>query len=111
MGTYGNPLTSGRPGSSYGNGLSRKEVTETTVTDPTLGNGDGTHDVDVSSVTALNGTDDVVGVSWSGSQKATVDSVSGNTVTVLFEEPDGAGNFTNTSDGSLSGTLTVEVLA
>lgn len=111
MATAGNPHTSGRPGKSTGNSLSNRETVQEQVTDPTLGNGDGTYEVGMSSVRTLQDTDDVMGVKWSGTEKVTVDSVSANAVTVLFEEPDGAGAFTTTADGGLTGTLTVNVIA
>lgn len=111
MTTAGNPHTSGRPGTSVGNGLTRKELVQKQVTDPTLGNADGTHEVSMDSGLSLESTDDVLGVKWSGDQKVSVDSVSGNTVTVLFESADGADSYTNEADGALTGTLTVNVRA
>lgn len=107
MTTAGNALTHGVPSSSEGNALLDGDVVEESVTDPTLGNGDGTYDLTFSSVRVLGSTDDVVGVEWDGDHKVSVDSVDGSTVSILFESPSGTDTFTNESDGALSGTLTV----
>lgn len=107
MTTAGNPHTHGRPGASFGNALVPKDYVEVEVTDPTLGNGDGTYDVTVSSIYVIEENDDIVGVEWSGSQKVTVDSFTGNTVTLLFESPDGVDSYATEGDGQLNGTLTV----
>lgn len=109
MTTVGNPHLEGQPGESYGNALIPMRLIEESVTDPTLGNGDGTYSVDISGARTIEDTDDVVGVDWSGSQKVTVDSVSGSSVTVLFESASGTDSYTNEADGSLSGTLNIRV--
>lgn len=94
--------------STIGNPHVGDDLVEWSITDPTLGNGDGTYDVTLTTIRNV-GTDDVLGVSWTGSQKVTVDSVSGNTVTVLFESATGADSYATESDGALTGTLEVNV--
>jgi len=95
--------------STAGNALTGDTRVTEEVSDPTLANADGTLGVTVSDVRDIHSTDDVVGVSWSGSQKVTVNSVSGNTVTVLFESPSGVDAYAAEADGALAGTLTVTV--
>lgn len=111
MSTAGNPHTKENTTGSVGNALTRTRVVTETITDPTLGNGDGTYGVTLSNVRSVDTTGDVLGVSWSGSQKVTVDSVSGSSVTVLFESASGTDTYAAEGDGSLSGTLTVTVKA
>lgn len=88
----------------------RQTVLTARVSDPTLANGDGTFTVPVDEVRELSGTNDVVGVNITGIYKASVDSVDDGDVTVLIQEPSGAGTYGATADGELTGeTLTVQV--
>lgn len=107
MSTAGNSHTYGEPGVTRGNALIRQRTVEESITNPTLGNGDGTYSLSISSLRQVRTTDDVVGVEWTGNQKVTVDSVSGNAVVVLFESPDAADSYVNEADGQVAGTLTV----
>jgi len=109
MGTEGNALTGDQIGGTRGNSVDPDQVYQQSVTDPTLGNGDGTYEIVVPGPRTLE-EDSVVGVTWDGSHRATLDSVSGSTVTVLFDEPDGASGFTSVSDGQITGTLSVAVI-
>jgi hypothetical protein len=92
---------------SVGNSFIEKELFTEEVTDPTLGNGNGTYIVSFGDVRVFNSTDDIVGAEFSGDAKVSVNSVNGNTVTLLFEEPDGGGNFQDVADGTISGDLEV----
>lgn len=109
MSTVGNSHTEDDFVGSRGNHLVGDNVSEETVTDPTLGNGDGTYNVDVGDVKNIDNSEQVIGVTWDGAQRARVNSVSGNTVEIMFQEPDGGGNFSTTSDGSITGDLEVRV--
>jgi hypothetical protein len=111
MATVGNNHVGGDLDGSVGNAMVNDELYDETATDPTLGNGDGTYDISFPDVRNIETTDDVVGVSWDGGHKVSVDSVSGNTVSVLFESPSGTDSFTNESDGQVTGTLEVRVKA
>jgi hypothetical protein len=95
--------------STIGNPHVGDDIATMEVTDPTLGNGDGTYDVTFTSIRLINGMGDVLGASWTGTQKVSVDSVSGNTVTVLFESADAADSYVAESDGAITGTLEVNV--
>lgn len=95
--------------STVGNPHVGDDIETMEVTDPTLGNGDGTYEVTFTSVRIIKGTDDVLGASWTGTQKVSVDSVSGNTVTVLFESADAADSYVAEADGQITGTLEVNV--
>lgn len=90
-----------------GNSFIEQEPFEQSVTDPTLGNGDGTYTLTFGNIRVLSSTDDVLGASFSGAAKVSVQSVSGNTVTLLFEEPDGAGAFQNAANATITGDLEV----
>lgn len=105
-----NAFTSDSDGGSEGNSIIQDKVETESVTDPTLANGDGTYEVAVSGARSLSDSD-VLGVEWSGSQKATLSATSGNTVTVLFESPTGADTYGTEADGALNGTLDVSVVS
>jgi hypothetical protein len=109
MGTEGNALTQSFGSGSVGNAILPRQIEDEEVTDPTLGNGDGTYSLTVSDARQID-SEEVLGVEWDGSQRARLDSVSDSTVVVVFEEPDGSGSFATTADGTISGTLTVRVL-
>lgn len=108
-GTAGNAFTGRASSSSVGNGNSREDVEQESVTDPTP-DGSGNFTITVGSVRVLNSADDVLGFRYTGTDvRLSVDSVSGNTVTFLAEEPDGAGAFQNRT-AQMSGTVTVTVV-
>jgi len=92
---------------SVGNSFIDKELYTEERTDPTLGNGNGTYIVSVGDVRVFDSTDDIVGVEFDGDAKVSVNTVNGNTVTLLFEEPNGTGGFSNVADGSITGNLRV----
>lgn len=94
--------------STVGNPHVGDDLVKRSITDPTLGNGDGTYAVTFTTIRNLS-SDDVLGVSWTGSQKVSVDSVGVNTVTVLFESADAADSYVAEADGALVGTLEVNV--
>jgi len=106
MGTEGNALVDSGIGGFSANPHLDPEPYEQSVTDPTLANGDGTYSVTFGEVAELDDSQ-VLGISWDGSHRATLNGTSANGVEVLFEEPDGAGNFTTVADGQIAGTLTV----
>lgn len=110
MTTVGNHFVGDHRGSTPGNHLVESRVESEGLVDPTLGNGDGTYNVTIGASRVVTDPTDGVAVKWDGTHRARVDSVSGNTVTVIFEEPDGSSGWTTVSDGSITGTLKVIVI-
>lgn len=110
MTTAGNALTRQAVSGSDKSGLVDEMVERFTATTPTP-DASGNFTITADSVRTLEDTNDVLGVEYNpGTQDAaiTVASVSGNTVTLLAEEPDGAGGF-QAKTTQLNGDVTITV--
>jgi hypothetical protein len=107
MTTVGNAHTDTLKGGSVANPHTDRNTESESVDDPTTDN-NGDVSVALTGVTVIDSSDNVVGVSITGGYRAQVQGVSGNSVTVRVDEPDGAGGFAAVTGTTINGeTLSV----